>query len=59
VLQYKNVEANTPLSKAKFKETERSIHNVVVIVPVDWEPKEVEESVVEGLARGWSHDSPD
>jgi hypothetical protein len=28
-------------------------------VPVDWEPKEVEESVVEGLARGWSHDSPD
>jgi hypothetical protein len=58
-MQYKNVEADTPLSKAKFKETEDNIHNVVVIVPADWKPEEVEESVVEGMATGWSLDSPD
>jgi hypothetical protein len=31
----------------------------VVIVPADWKPEEVEESVVEGMATGWSLDSPD
>jgi hypothetical protein len=57
VLQYKNVEASTPLDKARFKETERSVHNVVVIVPVDWTPAEVEQSVVDGMAFDWRQDS--
>ena len=41
VVGYKNVDKDTKLEGLKFKETEQSIHNVVVIVPVDWEPEEI------------------
>jgi hypothetical protein len=57
VFQYKNVETGTTLSKAKFKETERSIHNVVIIVPVDWSPEEIEDAVADGLVRSLDQDS--
>ena len=49
VLEYKNTEAGSDLTKAKFKETERSIHSLVVIVPVNWKEEEIQESVKNGI----------
>ena len=51
LLQYKNIsDPNVDLSKLKFKETERSIQNVAVIVPVDWSAEDVETAVTSGIA---------
>ena len=36
IIEYKNVKANSDLTKLKMKETERAIHNLVVIVPNDY-----------------------
>ena len=49
-LEYKNLSstgtnqdvASKDLKSTPFSTTERSIHNVVVIVPVDWKPDEIE-----------------
>jgi hypothetical protein len=46
LLEYKNVNKDTPPGQEKFKETERSIHSLVVIVPADWAPEEVEGAVM-------------
>ena len=48
LLEYKNVSKDLPLTQTKFRETERSIHNVAVIVPVDWLPADVEDAIVSG-----------
>lgn len=51
LLQYKNVpDSTTDLNKLKFKETERSVHNIAVIVPVDWKPEDIETAVTSGIA---------
>ena len=42
IVEYKNVKHNSDLTKLKFKETERAIHNLVVIVPNDYTDKEIE-----------------
>ena len=49
ILQYKNLGEKSKLKGAKFSETERSIHNIAVIVPVDWKDKEIEEAVTQGI----------
>ena len=50
LLQYKNIsDPNVDLSKLKFMETERSIQNVAVIVPVDWSAEDVETAVTSGI----------
>jgi hypothetical protein len=51
ILEYKNVDSHTDLKKAKFKETERSIHSLVVIVPADWTEEDVEKAVRGGLQK--------
>ena len=51
LLEYKNSGQGQHQDQGKFKETERSIHNVVVIVPVDWKAEEIEQAVVEGIRR--------
>jgi Family of unknown function (DUF5641) len=51
ILVYKNIGSDKAVQEAKFKETERSVHNLVVIVPADWAPDEVEEAVAGGIAR--------
>ena len=48
-VKYKNVDASTALEKLKFRETERSIHNIAVIVPADWKEEEIESAVVSGM----------
>ena len=48
ILEYKNVKAGVPVEQMRFRETERSIHNLVVIVPVDWTPEQIEEAVMSG-----------
>jgi len=51
LLQYKNIpDSSVDVSKLKFKETERSIHNIAVIVPVDWKPEDIEIAVTSGIA---------
>jgi hypothetical protein len=50
VLQYKNLKENSH-ERNLFRETERSIHDVVVIVPVDWAPAEIETEVAASIAR--------
>jgi len=47
-LEYKNVGPGTDLQGAKFRETERSIHSLVVIVPADWKEEDCEEAVHQG-----------
>ena len=37
------------LKKCQFKEIERSIHNIAVIVPVDWTEEDVETAVTQGI----------
>ena len=57
VIQYKNLaetgrdlgRAETDLRRARFMETERSIHNIAVIVPVDWTEQNIEAAVTQGL----------
>lgn len=49
VVKYKNVTCDSDLKKLKFHETERSVQNIVVLVPVDWNPDEVEQAVVSGM----------
>ena len=46
ILEYKNVKSGVPIDQMRFRETERSIHNLVVIVPVDWTPEQIEEAVL-------------
>ena len=42
LLEYKAQRAGATEEEWIFKTTERAIHNIVVIVPVDWTPEEVE-----------------
>lgn len=42
-------EAAEDLKKAKFQETERSVQNIVVIVPSDWKEQDIEDAVLEDL----------
>jgi len=56
-LEYKNLQptgssvsqAVKDLQSREFQETERSIHNVAVIVPADWTDEEIETAVTSGL----------
>ena len=55
-LEYKNLQqtgnvrsAVEDLKKTKFTEVERSIHNIAVIVPVDWSQEDTEAAVTSGL----------
>ena len=56
-LQYKNLKptgtsptkANNDLRKTTFSETERSVQNVVVIVPSDWSPEDIDTAVTSGI----------
>ena len=41
-MEYKNIKHNSDLTRLKFKETERAIHNLVVIVPNDYTDEEIE-----------------
>ena len=49
-VRYKNVDKDSDLKKVSFVEVERSVHSLVVIVPADYKPDEVEAAVVEDLA---------
>ena len=49
VIEYKNVDGDPATCKAPFRETERSIHNVAVIVPVDWKSEDIETAVTSGM----------
>ncbi len=51
LLEYRSPGQGQPQDQGKLKETERSIHNVVVIVPVDWKAEDVEQAVVDGMHR--------
>ena len=56
-LEYKNLDntgtnvnaADQSLKNSTFNTTERSIQNIVVIVPVDWEPDVIEETITKEL----------
>lgn len=48
-MKYKNVGKNGKM--AQFTEIERSVHTVVVVVPVDWKQEAVENAVVEDMAQ--------
>ena len=56
VIQYKNLaetgkdlgRAEIDLKRVRFSETERSIHNIAVIVPVDWTEQNIEKAVKQG-----------
>ena len=49
-LVYKNVSASKDLKNCKFMETERSIHKIAVIVPVDWKQEDLEAAIMEDLS---------
>ena len=56
-LNYKNLEETRKdvkkavhnLLSTKFSETERSVQNIAVIVPADWQENEIEDAVTQGL----------
>lgn len=50
-VKYKNIDADTDLKKVKFHETERSVQNVSVLVPVDWSQEDIEVEVMKGLRK--------
>ena len=51
-LIYKNPEAGTSIQEGKkYVEVERSVQNVVVIVPADWTFEDTEAAVTSGLRR--------
>ena len=52
IVEYKNITANTNLKKATFKESERPIHNLVVIVPNDYSEEDLEEEEDQNLQLG-------
>jgi hypothetical protein len=54
ILKYKNVDHHSDLKEVKFKETERSIHSLVVIVPADWKEEEVADAVTHGIQRDFA-----
>ena len=45
IIEYKNVSASSKLEKLKMKETERAIHNLVVIVPNDYSEEDSEDDL--------------
>ena len=45
VVKYKNVKHNSVLNRTKFKYTERAVHDLVVIVPSDYNDDEVDEDL--------------
>lgn len=49
ILSYKNVDGDLSYKKYVSKETERSIHNIVVITPVDWMEEDIETAVTTDL----------
>ena len=48
-VEYKNVSAETSLVKAPMMSTERSVHGLVVIVPVNFTSQQIEDSVTEDI----------
>ena len=42
-------DATVDLKKSRFSETERSVQNIVVIVPADWKDDEIEAAVLQDL----------
>ena len=49
VVQYKNVDHDSDLKKIKPQETERSVNNLVVIVPADWTSDKIDEELAPSL----------
>ena len=49
VLQYKLPQPGVDITAAGFKETERSVHQVAVIVPADWKAEDIEAEVAAGM----------
>ena len=49
IVQYKNVDASSNLKNTTFQETERSVHNLVVIVPIDWSSEKIENELLPNL----------
>ena len=49
IVQYKNVDASSNLKNTTFQETERSVHNLVVIVPTDWSSEKIENELLPNL----------
>ena len=45
MVKYKNAKINSDLTKLKFKQTERAVHDLVVIVPSGYTEEEVEEEL--------------
>ena len=48
-LEYKNNSPGVNLKSTPFMKTERSIHNIAVLVPVDWKQEDIEKAVNEDL----------
>ena len=48
-LEYKNNSPGVNLKSTPFMKTERSIHNIAVLVPVDWKHEDIEQAVNEDL----------
>ena len=44
-VEYKNIQPGRDIKNLPFHKTERSIHNLAVIVPVDWSPDDIEKAV--------------
>ena len=49
LLSYKNVDGSSDYKGYINKETERSIHNIIVITPVDWKEEDVEAAITTDL----------
>ena len=42
-------DATKDLKRSRFSETERSVQNIVVIVPADWKDDDIEAAVLQDL----------
>ena len=49
LLSYKNVDGSSDYKGYINKETERSIHNIIVITPVDWKEEDIEAAITTDL----------